>query len=99
MADAITQFAVAIERGAAPPGQADVDLLRAAVAEATAAVRTGRKPAKVRLPDADELEAVAGELDAVLRTLRGPAATRPRRTWRAGGLLPRRRSAQPGSAG
>jgi hypothetical protein len=37
-------------------------------------------------------------VDAILRTLRGPAATRPRRTWRAADLLPRRRGAPPGSA-
>ncbi|TDQ04883.1 FUSC family protein [Labedaea rhizosphaerae] len=99
MTDAVTEVAVQIERGAPPPDQADVTLLSAGVTEAAAALREGRKPAKLELPATDQLEAVTRELDGVLRTLRGPAATRPRRTWRVGGLLPRRRGAQPGSAG
>jgi uncharacterized membrane protein YccC len=99
MTDAVTEVAVAIERGAPPPGQGDVRLLSKGVTEAAAALRAGRKPAKLALPAAEEVKAVTTELDAVLRTLRGPAATRPRRTWRVGGLLPRRRGAQPGSPG
>ncbi|GAA2988897.1 hypothetical protein GCM10010483_36670 [Actinokineospora diospyrosa] len=79
LTDAVTEVAVAVDRGAEPIGEHDTKVLAAAIREAAKAVRGERSPKRPTLPDDDRLDRVVGELTSVNATLRGPALAGGRR--------------------
>ncbi|GAB3705882.1 FUSC family protein [Amycolatopsis oliviviridis] len=72
VADAVTEVGVTLGRGAPAPGEADVALLTAALAELAAAVREERDPAEMPMPDGEQLSGVVDQIGAAFDAVRGP---------------------------
>ncbi|MEU6645149.1 FUSC family protein [Saccharomonospora sp. NPDC046836] len=83
--DAVTAVVVTIENGAAPPAEADAQLLTCALGELAAAVREQRDLEDADLPESAELAGVADQLENAFDAVRGPDLTRSRFSFRRRG--------------
>lgn len=73
MADAVTQVVV---HSGDLPDPAEVDLIKAALAELAAAIREERWPVTMPLPESERLADVADQVSAAFDAVRGPEPDR-----------------------